>query len=528
MTATGLILLPLTAFLLFGPWRWLIVFLTITSGVFADAAAVNFSSFGVQPGYCVLLVVVARAGAEMVLRREPIRRDILAVFFPLLILIAAALVALFIGSSFYDGDILVQSSRDGIGTSGTLFHFRLENYAQNLYIFADTLGALCIAHKLSRMPLSEAQRVVNEALYGFILVGSATVTWQWLHFTTGMFFPAESFFHDNLAYAQAYGQTFANGYRLSGAFAEPSALAYYFAGCLLFSYRQYEAEKSNIALVGLILSLFLLIVSTSTSAYVVVAFFCACAAYRQRAVFGGLIISGVTSLKARPLHLIVFVVVGAAALTLLARYRDAVLFVVREFIIEKPNTGSLAERSAADLMAVRVTLETWGIGLGLGSHKANTLPLTLASNVGVVGLGAFVWFVAASFKHALRGALKEPGMGRLVLPIAWFLSGSLLLDCVMNPNFNILMFWVVIGLLVGTASVGTHRPETSDSAVQCLRFQHAPQAVTASGPASRARSPHAGRNSDEGRVTSNAPLLVAARRPTRATKAPMLCRIAGS
>src|SRR5690349_8336919 len=132
MTATGLVIIPLTTLLLFGSWSHLIVFMTIVSGLFADAAVVNFSSFGLQPGYCVLLLLLLRAAIELPVRDEPIRRDILVAFLPMLILIAASAVALFVGSAFYDGNIIVQSSRDGQNGSGSIFHFRLENYAQHL------------------------------------------------------------------------------------------------------------------------------------------------------------------------------------------------------------------------------------------------------------------------------------------------------------------------------------------------------------------------------------------------------------
>src|SRR5258708_28455586 len=142
MPVTGIIVVSLAIILFLGIWHRVLVLLFLVSGLFADAAIVNFSNFGLQPGYFVLLLVIGRAVAELRVRRERLERGQLLVFAPLLLFVVSSLAVLFLASAFFDGTIRVQASRDGLGSSGTPFHFRFENYAQHLYIITNGIGAL--------------------------------------------------------------------------------------------------------------------------------------------------------------------------------------------------------------------------------------------------------------------------------------------------------------------------------------------------------------------------------------------------
>jgi hypothetical protein len=454
MTLTGFVIIPITLLLMFGAWSRLIVFMTIVSGLFADAAIVNFSSFGVQPGYFVLLALLGRAAVELLVRRERMRRDIMACFLPMLVLISSSVVALFVASSFYDGNIIVQSSRDGQNGSGSLFHFRLENYAQHFYVIANTLGALVIAHKTSRMSPETVRRMVNQAFHGFIVCSAVIVIWQWLHFTFGVYFPDKDFFHNNAAYAEAYGQNLSDfGYRLSGSFSEPSALAYFFAGALFFAYRQYELERSDIALASTFLSMLLLAISTSTSAYFILVLFFARLAFIQAPLLGRLIVRGTAALSTRTSHGLCMLAAAGVAVVFLLTHQELVYYIVKTLIIDKPQTDSFTVRSAADGLALRVAMQTWGVGVGLGSHKANTLPMTLLSNTGIIGLMAFVWFCVGCLQYAGAACRRMPGLKPVILPALWFMIGLVIQHCCMNPNFNMAMFWAASGIVVGAAGV---------------------------------------------------------------------------
>jgi len=139
------------------------------------------------------------------------------------------------------------------------------------------------------------------------------VGWQWVHYTFGVYFPDKDLFHNNAAYAEAYGQNLSDfGYRLCGSFSEPSALAYYFSGALFFAYRQYELERSHIALASTFLSILLLFMSTSTSAYLILVLFFARLAFVQAPLLGRLIVGGTAAFPARASHALwVLAAIGA-------------------------------------------------------------------------------------------------------------------------------------------------------------------------------------------------------------------------
>jgi hypothetical protein len=448
MTATGLLVIPVTMALMFCRWRHLIVFMVIVSGLLADSAVVNFANFGIQPGYFVLLAALTRAFIELLLRNEPIRRDVAQEYLPLLVLAVASMLALLIGSAFHDGTIMVQSSRDGQDGPGSPFHLRLENYAQHFYLALNALGALIVAHKISRMPSAEARLVMLRTFYGFIWVSGAIVFWQWAHYTFGLWFPDKEFFHNNVAYAEAYGQNLSDfGYRLCGSFAEPSALGYFFTGALFFAYRHYEAERSTLALSGLMICLLLLLFSTSTAAYLVLVLFGLTLVWRRHRLVGPR-----STARTPALHGLLCFAAAILLAVFLVTHAPLVYFVVKTFIIDKPGGASVSVRSNADWMALQIAFQTWGVGLGLGSHKANTLPMTLISNAGVVGLLAFCWFVIGHFRYARQRIHEVPGLDRTLMPMQWFLVGLLIQHCVTNPNFNMGMFWLVFGMLAGVGA----------------------------------------------------------------------------
>ena len=457
MPITGLIIAPLTAILLFGPWRRLLVFLFIVGGVFADAAIVNFSSFGIQPGYFTLLLVVARTLVELFLSGDGIRRHQLRLFLPLLLFIALSVVILFGASALFDGLIKVQASRDGLASTGTQFHFRFENYAQELYLVSNGLGTICIVHKVSRMSADEVSRLIRQSVLGFIFIATGVAVWELLHFSSGIYFPANEVFHNNVGYSVSAGQTFTYGYRISGPFAEPSALGYYFAGCLLFAYRYHELEKSMVSLLALVASLTLMMISTSTAAYSFVGIFLAVLVLSKcrkiLATMASWITNGAAERRFDPTQLGVFLLVGSIAAFVLLFHGDLVGGVITEFILEKHRGESFAQRSAADTMALGVVLDSFGMGVGLGSHKANTLPMTILSNTGIAGLVVFIWFLAGCFFYCRERLRNFPHVSAEIMPMQWFVAGLIVQHCLMNPNLNALIFWVSIGFLIGGAGM---------------------------------------------------------------------------
>jgi hypothetical protein len=95
------------------------------------------------------------------------------------------------------------------------------------------------------------------------------------------------------------------------------------------------------------------------------------------------------------------------------------------------------------MMGLESFSATWGIGLGLGSHRPSTLPVTLLSNTGLVGTLAFLAFVMLCLcRSKTRGSW--PAGARTLWPVRAFALGLLAAHLVSSPNFNGQLLWLAL------------------------------------------------------------------------------------
>ncbi|HEU4635965.1 MAG TPA: hypothetical protein VFS41_07300, partial [Edaphobacter sp.] len=93
--------------------------------------------------------------------------------------------------------------------------------------------------------------------------------------------------------------------------------------------------------------------------------------------------------------LVIVVVPLLLVLALLTGYRD----VLATLTVSKGDSGSFINRTASDLYSLHLLIETYGIGVGLGSNRTSSLLSTLLSNVGLVGTLAYGLFCFRLFSN---------------------------------------------------------------------------------------------------------------------------------
>ncbi len=131
-------------------------------------------------------------------------------------------------------------------------------------------------------------------------------------------------------------------------------------------------------------------------------------------------------------------------------------------IAGKTETGSYKSRTGADRMGLETFGTTWGLGMGLGSHRPSTLPVALLSNVGLPGTLAFVGFIGLCL-HRPRQHGRWPGDARALWPLRAFTLGLLVGHCVSNPNINSQLLWLSLTL---NLAVTVYRNTPAQATVQ--------------------------------------------------------------
>jgi hypothetical protein len=464
MTSTGFLLIPLGCLLILQQWPIVLMALPAFA-LLHGAAVINVGSVGLQPGYFLALLVIVRTLLEIGLLRHPLNHQVLIQLVPIALLLVVSTIALWVAIVMFDGRVLVMSGTDRYDLNLVApYSFRRENVAQIVYLTIDFLLVYSVAHQIARLSCGDSLRVVDGGIVVAILISILICLWQIYSYYTGAYF-AEDFFFSNVGYARADNQAFFGYLRLNGPFTEPSALAYFFSGFLFYSWQRYRLRPTPLS-AGLVVacaaSLFL---AFSTTGFVALLVFVVLLISRVFVRLGGRIGPPVMTWR-RLLSGLVVLLGATAALLLIVKHWSGVTRILDVALLEKDQSSSFAMRSAADLMAFKIVAQTYGLGIGLGSHKPNSLALTLLSNVGIVGTVMFAMFVAEVLRpRPFRAAAPRIQPRLNETPLRYFLLALLMAHAISNPNFNVVMLWIGFGLMTGclghvqTAAKGYFRPE---------------------------------------------------------------------
>ena len=285
---------------------------------------------------------------------------------------------------------------NGLSNSEPLV-FRLRNITQTIYLVYGVLLAVLVAFRNSHLP--ELIRSIRIFLISAIFVS----IWGFVQFFCSVLsIPYPAYVFNTSATGSALGYLEELGdlgiARVSSVATEPSI----FAGCMLVALvfalfaiarkRPVISRRWDRAAVVIIFGA--LVISTSTIAYVglVVVFV--------------LYLFSLQYLKVvRRKHIIGFLVlVGLVGLTI-------VLFspaqdIIASFVLGKGESYSGIARAYAIALAAQYFIQYPILGLGWGSVTSHDLVFKLLSNTGLLGFGAFSFFLISLFRRLWRGATR--------------------------------------------------------------------------------------------------------------------------
>lgn len=448
--STGYVLIPLGLIIAFLPWRFCLIGLTIY-GAMSAAAVINIGHFGLQPGYFLSIVLVGRAALEIMTRRFQLNAFVLGRLTLVFYLIIVSFVVLFIALCFFQGWVQCLPGTSSFDSAAVHnYHLSRENYTQILYLLINTSLVYIMGHYGAKRPVGELVRDWDVALACSLCFSAVVCLWQFTSFYSGLYYPS-TFFYSNVGYGGA-NQTLLTFARLNGPFNEPSELGYVFTGFLLYAWQRYHLYPTVFTVGMIAVSVFCLIASTSTTAYL-----------------GLLVMAGVAGLdivKGRiplmrkgyrfnsgQITAIAMIVLGLVGGGIFA-IADAnqIQHVLQIVVFQKSESSSFHERLFADELGIKIFVQTYGIGLGLGSHKANSMIINMLSNVGIVGFLLLLTFAVTLLRPLRVQFMRSASAARKLLiavrPFQWYLLGLLIINAFSAPNLSEVMLWLGVGGII--------------------------------------------------------------------------------
>ncbi|SDG97016.1 O-antigen ligase family protein [Alloyangia pacifica] len=252
-------------------------------------------------------------------------------------------------------------------------------------------------------------------------------------------------------YALTLGQEMAGLNRVIGGFPEASSYSYVTLGLFGYwlSYWFHDKSGSRLPLILLLLTLFLILRGTSSSAYVGLAllvFIFALMRLRELAshqrLDGRLVAVLVGAIGIVPL-----IFIGVYTLyELVPGFTD---FIDRS-LLNKLSSDSGVERMSWNRQAFRNFLDTYMLGAGLGSVRASNWLVATLSTTGLVGLGLMLTFLWRLFRTSIE--VDDPETAVLLMSLKMGCAGCIARSLVVKatPNLDFLFFGMA-GLLVGLA-----------------------------------------------------------------------------
>jgi hypothetical protein len=437
---TGILLIPLGLLIAFLPWQYCLIGLA-TFSMLSAAAVVNVGSFGLQPGYYLALLLIARIAVEIAVTGFILNAAVLARLRPLFLFLIVVFAVLFVALAFFQGRVETLPGSLGFKSTATRpFYLGRENITQIAYLFINLVLLYGMAHEGARRGIEAISKSWDLALLCGLGFAAFVCLWQFASFYAGVPFLGD-FFYSNAGYSRSDGQTMAGLFRINGPFEEPSTLGYMFTGYLLFAWRRYRLYPTALSAAMIAVCIFCMLVSTSTTAFFGL-FLCGCMGLLDVAT--GRIHLATRTLSGGQVVAIVLGIIGIVGGSILfAANWQAIYAILQNVVFNKSESTSFQQRSFADFLAMRIFVETYGLGIGLGSHKANSLMLTLLSGTGFVGLFLFTSFLYTLLRPA-SAALGSAWRGRLP-PFQWGLAGLVLIHVFSNPNLSTLELWIQMG-----------------------------------------------------------------------------------
>jgi hypothetical protein len=185
------------------------------------------------------------------------------------------------------------------------------------------------------------------------------------------------------SYAMLTHTSEAGFWRIAGSYSEASAFGSVSLACLSFCYLYWRKTGSRLARWLSLVLLILVLLSTSSTAYV------GLAVVGLPVAFSIVLSFLVGRFTADELLMISLLSIGIFGVLAISLYDQGILHPIVQLIdstvINKSNSASGQERTYWNIKSLQSFVDTSGFGIGLGSSRASSWPIAVISQLGVVG-----------------------------------------------------------------------------------------------------------------------------------------------
>ncbi|MFM0640728.1 hypothetical protein PQQ63_28935 [Paraburkholderia metrosideri] len=425
ITTFGLLWLPLAMLSLALPLRIGAAFVIFAS-IFHAAAVLNIGQKGISPFFLCEIIFLVRY--VLTIPRLPLNipRWMFSGFVLNIIAVSTAMILPIV----FDG-VMIYTPDKGMDYAfmygGSPLSFSAGNAAQCIYITVNMLVAFVFFASWKKIGQLYVFKISALTLLTTIAIGF----WKLFSVMGYVDFP-DDFFYSNAGLSQQFGQVVEGVNRINSTFTEAS----YFGGVMAACFYAVLSLESSAAYLLSIPVVIMLMATFSGSAAGAIALGAAIYFY----IMGTRKIAIVALLLAVALMIIYWL-----------GYGD----VFEALIINKLSSGSAEVRTSADIYTFNLFIKTYGLGVGLGSHRTSSLALNLLGNIGALGAAAFATFLIRIIKASLTKFGKIDPFAKERKAVAIFLSVLLSAQLISIPDINFSPLWAAI--FVSAAMCGSRK-----------------------------------------------------------------------
>ncbi len=133
---------------------------------------------------------------------------------------------------------------------------------------------------------------------------------------------------------------------------------------------------------------------------------------------------------------------------------EAAVARVELMVVRKPESSSFAERQVWNATSWQALIGSAGLGVGVGSSRASSSIVAVASSTGVLGAGLYLAFVLQTLRRRARAGDAEGAV--LLGALRWALLPPLAVDLMIGTSAD---FGPFLALLFGLSAAVAHAPE---------------------------------------------------------------------